>query len=266
MDLKDIQPVVIYVNDERRTYMEHVSKSLPWETLFYKGYTPETSKDYINYKHSLYPEFDTTLCCTRSHIGALKYFLEHSTKNIVLILEDDITITKNNFFPKLKHVLELWQKHSDEIDYVSIGYGPNQYLKSNKTENELHWDLVSPDGDNDMNVWGALAYLVKRSVAAEIVARFDTPNTFELQNAVIAKIVQNKCKFSGKGVRLQSDTIFSICWRQAFVKPMLIIENPIFNSTIVPVHSNMNNHCWGTLFTNGCLNASDFENAELFLK
>ena len=253
--MNDIQAVVINITDERKHHMEKELKSLPLDPLYYKGFTPSECTSYINYKHPDYPEKDTTLCCTRSHLGALKYYLENSTKNMVLILEDDVLLTKN-FVSKLHHVLELWQKHESEIDFVNIGYLPNAEVKSNKSDCELCWDLYCKDG----SVWGTQGYLVKRSVAEDMIRCFDKPTTSELYESIQQKIKINGNKiYSPKATRAQIDAILSLCWRQAFVKPILIIESPLFNSIIMPNYSNSNTRGWNAAFKSGELNVDDFD-------
>lgn len=253
MKISDIEAVVICITDERKRHMEKQTELFPFSTLFFKGYTPSESVSYINCKHPVYPEKDTTLCCTRSHIHALKYFLEHSDKQIALILEDDVLFSKQ-FISKLTNVLELWNMHKTDIDYVSIGYAPSG-CKSIKCYNELYWDLNCEDGD----VWGTLGYLVTRSVAEDIVHTLDQPNTSILVNAIINRIKLNQTIFSPKNLRLQSDVIMSLCWKQAFIKPMLVIESPQFNSTIVPENKNSISHGWNSIFKSGELNINDFD-------
>lgn len=253
MSLDDIQPVIIYIND-RQFHMREQIDPLPFVPLYFKGYTPKDCTSYINHKHSEYPEQDTTLCCTRSHIGAIKYFLEHSTKSMVLILEDDLLFTKN-FVIKLQNILKLWDKYDSEIDFINLGYMPNTNIKYKKSDSELYWDLYCKDG----SVWGAQGYLIKRSVAEDMVRWFDQPTTFDLYQAIQNKIKYNKnIIYSPKVTRAQIDVILSICWRQAFVRPMLVIECPLFNSTITPTDSNSNKRSWNDAFKSGELAVDDF--------
>jgi hypothetical protein len=261
METSQVEPVVIYINEERKLHMENQLKQFPFSPLFFKGYNPENSASYINYKDEKHPEKDTTLCCTRSHIGALKYFLEHSDKQIALVLEDDVLFSKKFMF-KLKYVLDRWQKHESEIDFINIGYLPGDY-KSKKNDNFLYWDLYLEGG----SLWGTQGYLMKRSVAEEIVAKFDQPNTQQLKIALEAKIKENGKIYCPKYKRLQSDTILSLCWRQAFIKPMLVIESPLFNSSIMPDDSNSNTRGWNKAFKSGALNVDDFDSScELYLR
>jgi hypothetical protein len=191
----------------------------------------------------------------------LKYFLENSDKQIALVLEDDVLFAKNFMF-KLKHVLDMWYKHESEIDFISIGYLPGE-CKSNKNDIFLYWDLYVKGG----SLWGAQGYLMKRSVAEEIVRRFDQPNTQQLRIAVETKIKENGRIYCPKYIRLQSDVIFSSCWRQAFTKPMLVIESPLFNSSIKPDDSNSNTRGWNKAFQSGALNVDDFDSScELYLR
>lgn len=260
METNLVEPVVIYINEERKLHMENQLKPLPFSPLFFKGYTPENSASYINYKDKEHPEKDTTLCCTRSHIGALKYFLEHTDKQIALVLEDDVLFSKE-FMSKLQHILDLWHKHESEIDFINIGYLPGE-CKSKRNDDCLYWDLYVKDG----SLWGAQGYLMKRSVAEDIVRRFDQPNTQQLRIAVEAKIKENGRIYCPKYTRLQSDAIFGICWRQAFVKPIIIIESPVFYSSIMPQDCNSNTRSWNKAFQSGELKVDDFDSScELYL-
>ena len=252
MNLSDIQPIVLYITDERRRHMEEQLRPFPFLPIYYKGYTPDTCKSYITYKHPEHPEKDSVLCCIRSHIGALKHFLENSSSSIALVLEDDVLIT-NDFMRRLENALELWQKHDSEIDYVSIGYLPSD-AKSKKNDKDMYWDLYCNGGA----VWGTQAQLFKRSVAEDIVRCLDQPDSKELHEAIQRRITSNGRLFSPKVIRAQADVIFSACWRQAFIKPMLVIESPLFNSTITTTDSNSNTRGWNNAFKKGDLRVEDF--------
>lgn len=252
MNITDIQPVVLYITEERRLHVEKQLHDLPFVPIFYKGYLPTECTSWINYKHPEHPEKDTTLCCMRSHIGVLKHFLEHSSKNIALVLEDDVLFTKD-FMRRLESILELWQKHESEIDYVSIGYLPND-MKSKKNDKEMYWDLYCNGG----SVWGAQGYLVKRSVVEDMVRCLDQPSSNELNESIQRKIKTNGRIYSPKVIRAQADVVFSVCWRQAFIKPMLVIESPLFNSTISETDSNANTRGWNKAFQTGELRVEDF--------
>jgi GR25 family glycosyltransferase involved in LPS biosynthesis len=242
--------------------MEEQLRPFPFTSLYYKGYTPKDCTSYINYKHPVLPEEDTTLSCTRSHIGVLKHFLEHSEKQVVLVLEDDLLFCKD-FMTRLTHVLEVWNKHISEIDYVSIGYGPSDINISNKTDDVLNWDLFCNNG----SVWGTLGYLVKRSIAEDMVRCFDTPTVSSLYQALYTKIKANGTLYSRKSIRAQADVVFSVCWRQAFIKPMLVIESPLFSSTITITDSNSNTRGWNKAFQRGELKVDHFAPCcELYLR
>jgi GR25 family glycosyltransferase involved in LPS biosynthesis len=242
--------------------MEELFKGLPFSPIFYKGFTPDECKSYIDQKHPVHPEQDTTLCCLRSHISALKHFLEHSDKSMALMFEDDVLIRKD-FVPQLQKVIELWKVHTSEIDFINIGYLPGN-IQSKKNENELYWDLYCNGG----SLWGCQAYLLKRSVVEDIVKCLDKPCVSQLNEAITMKIKENGGRiYSPKIVRAQADVVFSICWRQAFVKPMLVIESPLFHSSIIPTDSNSNTRGWNKAFQNGDLSVEDFAPCcELYLK
>ena len=258
----DICPVVIFISEERKKHMETQIKVFgSIKTHFYKGSKPEDCKSYITYKYPALPESDTTLCCTKSHIGALKHFLDNSDKQVVLIMEDD-TILRKDFMNKLMEILNSWKSHED-IDYISIGHLPGE-VKSNKSEGELHWGLDCENG----NVWGTQAYLMKRNIAEDVVKHLDQENTLKIYESIKMKINNNNgIYYSRKAIRLNIDAILSICWRQAFIRNMIVVESPLFNSLITPSHSNSNTRRWNEYFKSGKLKVDDFApECELYLK
>jgi GR25 family glycosyltransferase involved in LPS biosynthesis len=227
-----ISTYIICCNDERKSRMVRMFNNLniSLEYKIFDAFTSENSKEYLNFKHEKNPEGDGLICCSRSHIAVMKKFLEEfPAKEFILILEDDVRLLKTGFEQELENVINVWEKHFDEIDYINIGYLKAQAVGL-KTDGILNWDMTGPKGA----LWGTQAYLVKRGIAEKIVKALDQPSAQHLINAIHEYIkVENKGKeFCLKEFRLSPDSFLPACWRQGFVKPMLVMEDQSERSLI----------------------------------
>jgi len=252
-----IQIVVIGCNKERKRVLGQQFTELGITTpyTFFDGYTPATSKDYIVDRHPTLPEYDTTLCCMRSHAGALHHFLTHFPhKQYVLILEDDVSLLRT-FETELSNVMELWGKHSADIDYVSLGYFPHAKGKhgSLSSDSVLNWGVDCANGV----LWGTQAYLVKRSAAVSMVNVLHKPTSKALRESMAAFVREERhgAYYSRKDLRNQSDVMLSVGWRQGFVYPIMVIELPC-ESIIAPGTNNTAR--WENVFINGNRMKEDF--------
>lgn len=220
-----IQIISICCDPVRKEFQQTMIRdlNLPYPILFFQGFTPKTSEDYITDRDKTYPESDTTICCMRSHAAAINMYVNDCThSDIVLIIEDDVTFV-TDFENKLNHVLELWDKHSNEIDFISIGYLLGS-PKSLHTDDVLHWGQYVKGG----SVWGTQGYLIKRPVAIEMAEILHQATTSQLRKSAYSKLtsVNNGWGYTTKHLLLQSDVMPSLLWRQAYVTPLLIIEYP----------------------------------------
>jgi GR25 family glycosyltransferase involved in LPS biosynthesis len=238
--MDSFQLIIICCNEERRRFQEKQMRDLELPYVFFDAYTPETMGDYITKKNTETPEADTTLCCTRSHIEALKMFVEQfSDKEYVVIAEDDIILI-HNFKEELHKTLQIYKKYK-EIDYITLGCSPDQKEKP-----------ASPHSDGNvlwgpMIVWSATLQIIPMSIAKQMVDVLDVKNTAEVYDVIYKKIasINNGKGYAYKQIRLQSDAIFSILWRQASIWPPMAIENEAFNSCITP---QITNNRWQYIF------------------
>jgi len=237
--MDSLQIIIICCNEARKQFQETQMRDLELPYSFYKAYTPETMGDYIQTRNLVYPEPHTVLCCTRSHIGALKFFVNnYPEKSYVVIAEDDVLLI-HAFKEELEKNIERWKTKKD-IDYITLGCSPGQKERpaSMYEEDNLLW--------GSMTVWSTTLQIIPRQVAERMVSLLDVKNTTQLY-AVIEnerKTIDNNKGYSTKKIRLQSDVIFSILWRQACVWPPMAIEEEQFLSCI----NNEPNNRWKHIF------------------
>jgi len=258
---KGIQIVVVTCSESRKTAMKTQldNLALPYPYAFFDGYTPATSKDYIvdyfkcppNTLRPIKPEKDTTLCCFRSHVGALDFFLRtFPDKEYVLILEDDVSLLRT-FSKELETVMNLWASHKDTIDYVSLGYNPGRHEGPHGSlfsDGVLRWGLDCPNGD----VWGCMAYLMNRGVAADMVSVLHQPTTRDVRESVAKRLatIREGRGYTYRHIRVQSDNLRGMLWRQAFVYPMMTVEAPV-ESLTSPGFVNWTDGLWDKVFREG---------------
>lgn len=244
-----IQVIVICCNEERRKFQQKQMEDLNLPYVFFDAYTPETMGGYIGSKHVTCPEPDTVLCCFRSHVGALKMFVEKfPEKEYVVIAEDDVLII-NNFMKELKQTINKF-KANKEIDYISLGCGIGQKeIISTHSDGNLFW--------GNMTVWGATLQLFPMAIAKEMVQLLDKPETTVLYRDLLKKkhAMPNCMGYSNKMMRLQSDAVYSILWRQGSVWPTMAIEHEGFTSIITPGDSN---NRWQYIFDMGIRKKEEF--------
>jgi GR25 family glycosyltransferase involved in LPS biosynthesis len=251
----NIHIVVICCNEERKTFQKqqfHALK-LPYDVTYAHAYSPESSKSYIVDYDPEYPEPDTTLCCMRSHAAVLSWFYHNTTSDYVLVVEDDVTFRTDDLVNKIDRVIDLWSKHSTEIDYVSLGYLINNtpdgsYPDAAHNDDVLRWGKQMP------SVWGTQAYLVERSVVKQMIDVFYQPNTRDLRKK-IEDTIRLRDKYTNRHERIQSDSLLAILFRQGFVVPMLAIEMP-FQSIIETTY--MGDIRWTKAIEKGTIVLSDF--------
>lgn len=255
MSKHSLHIVVICCNEERRAFQKRqfAALKLPYDVTYAWAYSPDTSRDYIADYDTKCPEFDTTLCCMRSHAAVLDWFYHNTTSDYVLVMEDDVGLLKSGFAARVDHIIDLWSKHSSEIDYVSLGYlistDAGIYPGAVNHDEELYWGEQGEDV-----LWGMQAYLVKRQQAKDMIDILHQPNTIELRKRVKAEMAKGR-DYSHRYPRVQSDSLYPLLFRQGFVIPMLAIETP-FQSAIQG--HNVTYARWKKAIDKGTINLEDF--------
>jgi GR25 family glycosyltransferase involved in LPS biosynthesis len=244
MNRSRIHISVVSVNDARAAYMTQMfaDLKLPYSFSVHRGVTPADMRGFvINDTHAVYPEPPNVICCTRTHLGAIHEFATSvwRDKDILIVMEDDVTLLRDTFEAELDRVIALWDKHDADIDYVSIGYlakSEGENYTYGQSDGCLRWDTFIRGG----SVWGAQAYMMRRPVAERISRElYSQTTTRDLRNVLDAlrRPINQGLGYSYKSLRLQADGLFNAFLRQAFVYPMLAMESVNFVSTITGVEN-----------------------------
>jgi len=250
--MDSLQIIIICCNEERRKFQQKQMEDLELPYVFFDAYTPTTMGKYIEMKHTIYSEPDTTLCCMRSHVEALKMFVEQfPNKEYVVIAEDDALFIKN-FKEEIQKTIRLFKKHN-EIDYVRLGCGVGEKERPDCPfqDDTLFWGPAM--------LWSAILQIIPMEIAKDMVQTLHKPNTSELYLSVSKRkhAMPNSLGYSNKVIRLQSDAVFSILWRQASIWPPMAIENETFNSCIEP---DQKNNRWQYMFDLNIMKREEFYN------
>ena len=248
--MDSLQIIIICCNEERRRFQQKQMEDLELPYAFFNAYTPRTMGNYIQWKHKTYPESDTTVCCMRSHIEALKMFVEKfPNKEYVVISEDDALLIKN-FKEEIQKTIRLFKKHK-EIEYVRLGCGVGEKEKPTSAfqDDTLFWGPAV--------LWSAILQLIPMEIAKDMVQTLDKPNTTELFLSITKRkhAMPNGVGYQDKIIRIQSDCVFNVLWYQASVWPPMAIENENFNSCISP---DVKNTRWQYLFDLNIMKKEDF--------
>ena len=97
--------------------------------------------------------------CLLSHIETIRYFLEKTSYNNVLILEDDATLEFKPYWTK--SVKEILDNAPSGWDSVILGYMSNQLPPNTYTFNKYEYSNVK--------YWSTIAYVVNRKGAQKYI-------------------------------------------------------------------------------------------------
>jgi GR25 family glycosyltransferase involved in LPS biosynthesis len=178
----------------------------------------EDSKSWILEDYPVNPPLQ---CCAKSHIDVMDWYVKNSLADYLLVLEDDAAILRDGFSKSLESTIELW---NDEIDYVSIGYLPDNVqtllptLKCDSTKT-LYWGFK----DISKTIWGTRSYIVKRSVAFDMSHIMQRDKCIHVKNTMDCFVKEGR-RIANKVPYVQADVIFPLLFRQAICYPLLVIE------------------------------------------
>jgi GR25 family glycosyltransferase involved in LPS biosynthesis len=224
--------VILTVSQERCISLINQFKQIgypfPIETYF--GYTPETSKHYIQDKDNTYPELNTTICCFRSHIGLL-YDYQQKDFDYLFVLEDDASIHSNLTDVLIKDI-QLFETYK-ELDFLYVGY--NLYLDIEYLEKNYKRNGRMFEGIWCYNlIWGCMGTVYKKQ-ALQKLSVLHQPTSKDARR-VAKEFVENRVKegkpYCNKYIRLQSDALIPLFCKYGLVYPPLVIEKPGFQSNI----------------------------------
>jgi GR25 family glycosyltransferase involved in LPS biosynthesis len=248
-DKVKIDDIVFYVvssNQDRLDFMKRqfIELDLASNVVFFNAHTPKDSSDWI-VKGDKYSS-DKLQSCLRSHISAIKDFTEnYSNKRYVCIVEDDVSLLKENFKKKVLEHLDNFNKNND-VEYLTIGYLPTttsnaEYqkkynFKTSFLDKEKLSLVTNKDGiysgfyNKGFATWGAQAQIFPMDTAKKIVSYFHKESAQEIYDTIKIFSEKNQLK-QNKLVYLTPDSIFPVMFEQGIVTPPLAIEND-FSSLI----------------------------------
>jgi GR25 family glycosyltransferase involved in LPS biosynthesis len=243
VDKVNIDDIVFYVissNQDRLDFMKRqfIELDLHSNVVFFNAYTPKDSSDWVVKNDKYSP--DKLQSCLRSHISAIKEFTEnYPNKRYICVLEDDVSLLKENFKKKLLEHLDNFNKNND-VEYLTIGYLPTttsnaEYqkkynFKSSFLDNEKLSLITNRDGiyygfyNKGFAIWGAQAQIFPMDTAKKIVHHLHKESAQEIYDSIKQFSEKNQLK-QNKMVYLTPDSIFPVMFEQGIVNPPLAIEN-----------------------------------------
>jgi GR25 family glycosyltransferase involved in LPS biosynthesis len=247
---------VITVNDARKDAIQKQLDALkfPYPVHYFEGSTVENSTSWILED---YPVNKPLQCCTKSHIDALDWYVKNSLADYVLVLEDDAALLKDGFAARVDETIDIWStKHSEDIDFVSIGYIPEpasklmKELQSDESKT-LYWGFKNVGS----TLWGLQAYLVKRSAAFHMSHILQREKAEHVKH-LLERFVKEGRYIANKQIYVQSDVVFALLFQQAFRYPLLAIETESVSTISKKVDRN-----WKVYEEAGLLKVDDYYNA-----
>jgi GR25 family glycosyltransferase involved in LPS biosynthesis len=243
VDKVNIDDIIFYVissNQDRLDFMKRqfIELDLHSNVVFFNAYTPKDSSDWMVKNDKYSP--DKLQSCLRSHISAIKEFTEnYPNKRYICVLEDDVSLLKENFNKKLLVHLDNFNKNND-VEYLTIGYLPTttsnaEYqkkynFKSSFLDNEKLSLVTNRDGiyygfyNKGFAIWGAQAQIFPMDTAKKIVHHLHKESAQEIYDSINQFSEKNQLK-QNKLVYLTPDSIFPVMFEQGIVNPPLAIEN-----------------------------------------
>lgn len=245
-----IQTVVISVNEERKAAIQKQLEILkfPYPVHYFKGSTVEDSKSWILEDYPVIPPLQ---CCAKSHIDGLDWYVNNSLADYVLVLEDDAAILKDGFSKAVEDTIALW---NEEIDYISIGYIPDRIktiLPLLKNTQSLYWGFKNIS----QTIWGTQSYIVKRSVAFDMVHITKRNTCAHVKNIMDCFVKEGRC-IANKIPYVQADALFPLLFRQAICYPLLVIE-----TEAVSIISNKVDRLWANYEKENTVKLEDYYKA-----
>jgi len=210
--------VILTVNKEREAFMRKQLQdmNIPYPVEFFQGYTPETSKEYLQTKEENALEDNGTFCITRSY-GALFNAYKDKQFTYLLTLEDDVLLAKD-FVNKVEKIIGLWETEQS-IEFINIGmllgFGPDELKRSINKDGLYYNDLPS--------IWGAQAVLYKPETIkalSKLLHHSSIPNLRkDLDSYKHKKLYRNRT------LVCQIDTILPTVFKQGIYYPPVAIES-----------------------------------------
>ena len=146
------------------------------------------------------------------HLDMLSHFVNHSTKDIAIIMEDDILI-KNTFVEDMQKAVDVVQR--ENIDLLLIGYLCSNPIHTYSNFPEISTKYSTPEFmimEYPDNTWGAQMYMITRGQARSLIEKY--------ANGYLEKSLEN----SGM-IPFSADWLLTKNGKRALLYPLRVIEN-----------------------------------------
>lgn len=175
----NVQVIVIWLTEERRTMIEQQFKELdiPFPVHYMKASSPQSVSSYLYDKHT--PSQQKLSCCGHSHFRALEYAGQDSAPEFTVVCEDDVSLHKTLFIDAVKEIAMNWKDvvgNSSPQSMVSLGWVPCYNFASYVPGKSVYKFKVSSKHDikNDRWTVGTQSYMVHKESAKITAKKFLT--------------------------------------------------------------------------------------------
>ena len=156
-------------NDKRRKRMIQKSIYFKIPIQFYCGVTEEDSR--ISFIEDEKTHRSASICY--GHLDMIKHFIDHSHKDIIVIMEDDIIIRKT-FREDIKKTVDIFIKY--EYDILLLGYLCHNPIDTYSNFIQLPTDYSTPEFkiiDNyPDDCWGAQMYMLSKKQGQNLLNKY----------------------------------------------------------------------------------------------
>jgi len=229
---KKVRIVVLTVNQEREQLMRTQLKNLQlrFDVEYYKGFTPETSKEYLASKDKTDLESDGLSCCFRSYAALFDQY-KHKEYEYLLTIEDDVLLLSKDFEEHVYKTIDAW---NETVEYVNLAYifsfAPDELTNSERRSNLFFNNLPSN--------WGTQMMLFKPKTVQKLSQLLHYQTYKEVKTSLETYKDKNKL-YRNRTLHVQLDAVLPTVCNQGLVFPPLGIEDPEKSSDVFPGMTNL---------------------------
>ena len=195
-------------HEERKQKMVEKLEFFQIPITFYTGVRPEDPR--IRFVENGSIRRTASICY--GHLDMLAHFFNHSSKDVAIIMEDDILI-KDTFVEDVQKAVDVVQR--ENIDLLLIGYLCSNPIHTYSNFPEIYTKYSTPEFmimEYPDSTWGAQMYMITREQARSLIEKY-ADGYFERSLANSAMI-----PFS-------ADWLLTKNGKRALLYPMRVIEN-----------------------------------------
>ena len=200
----------------RKTQLKELN--MPFPAIYFEASTPSNSVDFL--PKNIVDWYQRVVSCTRSHIRAITAASQPEAPPYTIILEDDASLHKEDFYPVIKQIIHDWETGVIKEAMVNIGWTPKSPLHVMKdsltgnpyVHNSTKYQYFSK------KYFGTMAYIVRRDFLHEHVNAINKPTFSEFHKTVTEG-------YKPVGVDIgYADNLFPVVFGNRRIFPTLAIE------------------------------------------